>query len=190
MQEEAILIAKAQAGDREAVNALVALHWQPLYRYLAYKVGDREEAKELSQETWLRLVRALPQYRQNGASFKSFLYRIAGNLVVDHWRKNGRKPAVIELEECERQLAVEEGPEAWTLRQERQAVLQEVMGELPLEQRQTLEWRLLAGFSVKDTAAALGKSEGAVKMLQLRALEQVRKRLAVRGFLEIEGVRK
>lgn len=190
MQEEAILIDKAQAGDREAVNALVALHWQPLYRYLAYKLGDMEEAKELSQETWLRLVRALPQYRQNGASFKTFLYRIAGNLVVDHWRKNGRKPVVIELEECERQLAVEEGPEAWTLRQERQAVLQEVMGELPLEQRQTLEWRLLAGVSVKDTAAALGKSEGAVKMLQLRALEQVRKRLAARGFLNSEGVRK
>ena len=98
MQEEADLIDKAQAGDREAVNALVALHWQPLYRFLAYKVGDREEAKELSQETWLRLVRALPQYRQNGASFKSFLYRIAGNLVVDHWRKNGRKPVLVELE--------------------------------------------------------------------------------------------
>ena len=109
---------------------------------------------------------------------------------MDHWRKNGRKPVVLELEECERQLAVEEGPEAWTLRQERQRVLQEVMGELPLEQRQTLEWRLLAGVSVKDTAAALGKSEGAVKMLQLRALEQVRKRLAARGFLNSEGVRK
>ena len=97
---------------------------------------------------------------------------------------------MVELEECKQQLPVEEGPEAWTLRQERQIVLQEVMGELPLEQRQTLEWRLLAGFSVKDTAAALGKSEGAVKMLQLRALEQVRKRLAVRGFLESEEVRK
>ena len=45
MQEEADLIDKAQAGDREAVNALVALHWQPLYRFLAYKVGDREEAR-------------------------------------------------------------------------------------------------------------------------------------------------
>ncbi len=190
MQEEAVLIDKAQAGDREAVNALVALHWQPLYRYLAYKVGDTEEAKELSQETWLRLVRALPQYRQNGASFKSFLYRIAGNLVVDHWRRNGRKPVLVELEECETLLAVEDGPEAWTLRQERQNVLQEVMGELPQEQRQTLEWRLLAGFSVKDTAEALGKSEGAVKMLQLRALEQVRKRLRLRGFLEQEEVGK
>lgn len=189
MVEEAQLIGRAKAGDREAVNALVREHWQGLYRFVVYKVGHPEDAQELVQETWLRLVRSLPQYQPTGAPFKSYLYRIALNLITDFWRKQGRRPSAVELLDCQQAVPQREQPEMQVLSQEMRSAILGVLQELPAEQRRAVELRLLGGLSVKETALLMERSEGAVKMLQQRALKQLRLLLATRGILAAPGGR-
>jgi len=184
MQNEDILIVKAQAGDRNALNELVSAYWHPIYRFISYKTSSLEDAQELTQETFFRACRSLPNYQQTNATFKTYLSHIALNLIRDFWRKNGRSPALVDFADHQDLVAEDDQPDVVAVTQERREAILLVLQELPDEQRQTVELRIISGLPVKDTALAMNKSEAAIKMLQQRALKSLRVLLLNRGIIE------
>jgi RNA polymerase sigma-70 factor, ECF subfamily len=183
MPSETELIAKAKAGDRSALDELVAGCWQPLYHLIRRKTGSPEDAQDLAQETFFRAFRSLARYEKTETQFSTYLGQIALNLITDFWRKKGRTPPPAELADFQT-AGDASSPEARLVSQERKATLLTVMQELPSEQRQVVELRILTGLPVKDTALAMNKTEAAVKMLQQRALKSLREKLLERGVIE------
>jgi len=183
LTEEKELIARAQQGEKQALNTLVSQYWQPVYRLIYYKLGHVEDAQELTQETFLKAFRSLPRYQQGEASFKTYLGRIALNLVNDFWRKKGRSPKIIDIAEYQDPL-VDEGmkPEEAALETEQQEEISRLIQLLPEEQRQAVELRIIAGLSVREVSRIMGKTEAALKMLQQRALKNLRKMFIERGL--------
>ncbi|WP_054259039.1 RNA polymerase sigma factor [Propionispora sp. 2/2-37] len=176
MAGEKALIEKAKDGDREALNSLILQYWQPVYRLIYNKLGNEEDAKELTQDTFMKALRALPQYKVGDTAFKAYLGRVASNLVIDFWRKQGRTPGIADIADYQEVLSDSaEKPEDYALRFERQQEIAGLVDSLPDEQRQTIRLRVILGLSVKDAALMMDKTEAAVKMLQQRALKNLRR---------------
>lgn len=184
MRDEDLLINQAQTGDRNALNELISFFWHSVYRFISYRTGNPEDAKEITQETFIKVFLALPNYQKTDATFKTYLNRIALNSITDFWRKKGRIPMVVELAEYHQPLAEAEQPEAQVLNREMSEAIAELLKELPADQRRTVELRIMAGLPVKDTAIAMGKSDAAIKMLQQRAMKNLRILLQARGIVE------
>ncbi len=177
------LIAKAQQGDKAALEMLIARYWQAVFRLACLKTGNGEDAQEITQETFLKAFRALPGYRETNASFKTYLGRIALNLITDFWRKKGRSPQVVALADFTEPLADPAPlPEDSVLSREQRESIGRMVAMLPAEQRQTVELRIFAALSLQETAKAMGKSEAAVKMLQQRALRNLRRLFEEHGI--------
>jgi RNA polymerase sigma-70 factor, ECF subfamily len=172
---ETELLAQARTGNRQALNELVSLYWQSLYRYVFYKVRHKEEAEELTQETFLKAIIYLPKFEDRGVSFRSFLIRVATNLITDHWRKNARGEN-LPLSEA---LVLSDGnsPDEFAILEERRRIVHTAIDALPEEQRKVIQLRLIEGRSIKESADMMQKSEGALKMLQQRALQNIRQRV-------------
>lgn len=176
VNDEKSLIAKAQQGDKAALELLISRYWQPVFRLACLKTGNGEDAQEITQETFLKAFRALPGYRETDASFKTYLGRIALNLITDFWRKKGRSPQVVALADFQEPLADPAPlPEDSALSKERRESIARMVAMLPAEQRQAVELRIFASLSLQETATAMGKTEAAVKMLQQRALRNLRR---------------
>ncbi len=170
------LISAAQAGDRAALNTLLSSHWQPIYQFVLYKVGNQHDAQDIAQETFIRAFRALSRYQERNASFRTYLGRIALNLIADHWRRLGRAPQTVDIADYRGLLEeATDSPEDWVLKSERQKEVAGALAQLPVDQKRVVEMRLLIGLSVQETAARMQKTEAAVKMLQQRALGNLRK---------------
>lgn len=183
--DENRLIKKAQDGDREALDTLVSYYWQPMYRLIYSKLGNEDDAKELTQDTFMKAFRSLPRYKVLDVSFKSYLGRIAINLVTDFWRKKGRTPQITNITDYQESiLDVRENPEEYTLRLEGQEQIANLVENLPEEQRQTVKLRVILGLSVRDAAIQMNKTESAIKMLQQRALKNLRKMCLDIGLLK------
>lgn len=183
MESEKELLAMAQSGDKGALNSLLSLYWQPIYRLIIYKVGNADDSQELTQETFLRGFRTMDKFQAREATFKTYLGRIALNLVTDYWRKKGRSPQVVDLAEYQEPLVDHEPqPEQQALAGEQQEQMACLIKRLPDEQRQAVELRIIAGLSVREAAEIMGKSEPALKMLQQRALKNLRKLCEEQGI--------
>ena len=184
MSDEKTLLAKAQQGDKAALEALIARYWQPVFRLACLRTGNSEDAQEIAQETFLKAFRALPGYRETGATFKTYLGRITLNLVTDYWRKKGRTPQVVSIADYQEPLADPEPlPEETILSRERRESIGRLVALLPAEQKQAIELRIFAGLSLQATAQIMGKTEAAVKMLQQRALKNLRRLFIENGIV-------
>lgn len=176
MTDENRLIIKAKDGDREALNILISCYWQPIYRLIYSKLGNEDDAKELTQDTFMKAFRSLPRYKIMDVPFKSYLGRIAINLVTDFWRKKGRTPQTANLAEYQETIFdTRENPEEEILRLEGQEQISNLVESLPEEQRQTVKLRVILGLSIRDVALQMNKTEPAIKMLQQRALKNLHK---------------
>lgn len=183
MVNEQQMVAKAQLGDRESLNTLVSYYWQPIYRLVLYKVGNAHDSQELTQETFLKAFRSLERYEIRETPFKTYLGRIALNLITDYWRKKGRTPLVVDIAEYQQPLVDQAtGPEEAALDSEQQSELLQLIRLLPDDQRQAVELRIIAGLPVREAAEFMGKTEGALKMLQQRALKNLRRLCVEQGI--------
>jgi RNA polymerase sigma-70 factor (ECF subfamily) len=171
-------LALAQQGDPDAIGALYDQHYSAMLRYFRARVASLEAAEDLTGDVFKQMVGALPQYRAVGLPFRAWLFRIAHNRLVDHYRKESSRVSV-QLEAVEQEVRGGDDP---ALAAEQRLTLEHAiraLTELESSQRDVLSLRFLSGLSLRDTALALGKTEDAVKALQRRGLAALR--LAVTG---------
>ena len=162
------LVGKAQQGDRVALEELYLLHFDRIYSYLHMSVGNRHDAEDLTTQTFLKMLEAIGRFRWQSAPFSAWLFRIAHNLAMDHFRSRRR----VRTEEDVPELpgAEESSAEDQALDSLGDAGMLELMERLSAEQRQVLTLKFLFGFANAEVADILDKTEGAVKSLQHRAL--------------------
>jgi RNA polymerase sigma-70 factor (ECF subfamily) len=167
------LVERAQRGDRSALEELYLLHFDRIYSYLHLSVGNRHDAEDLTTQTFLRMLEAIGRFRWQSAPFSAWLFRIAHNLAMDHFRAGRRVQAEEDVPEP---LGAEESSaEEQALDSLGQAGMLELIQRLSADQRQVLTLKFLFGFANADVAGILGKTEGAVKSLQHRALASLQK---------------
>ena len=163
-------------GDVRAFEVLYERYRQPLYRYLYHALGNRALADDLYQDIWSRIIDARSRFRK-GNGFKRFLFRIAHNRLVDHWRQLDRqRPAADHYLE---RLAEddERSPEAHTRRDQQAEQLRRALLKLPPEQRQAFLLQQEAGLSLADIAAHDGIGRETVKSRLRYAVKRLRQLL-------------
>jgi RNA polymerase sigma-70 factor (ECF subfamily) len=169
------LVANAQQGDREALEELYLLHFDRIYSYLHMSVGNRHDAEDLTTQTFLKMLEAIGRFRWQSAPFSAWLFRIAHNLAMDHFRASRRwhpEEDVPEPPDAEEASAEEEAMYAIG----RQSML-ELIEQLSADQQQVLTLKFVFNFPNADVATILGKTEGAIKSLQHRALVSLQKQI-------------
>jgi RNA polymerase sigma-70 factor (ECF subfamily) len=170
------LVERAQGGDRSALEELYLIHFDRIYGYLHMTVGNRHDAEDLTTQTFLKMLESIGRFQFRSAPFSAWLFRIAHNLAMDHFRASRR----IQLEEDVPEPVgdAEVSAEVEAFHAIGRASMLEMIEELSPEQRQVLTLKFVFDFSNVDVATILGKTEGAVKSLQHRALVALQKRLA------------
>jgi RNA polymerase sigma-70 factor (ECF subfamily) len=170
--EDGTLVKRARAGDREAFGEFYEQYVGRVYRYLLYMARDVDVAQDLTEQTFLQALAAIDRYERRGVPFVAWLLRIAHNLYVNG-RHVQRDSSLIR----DNQNGKGESPE---LPREASARAEEVMQAvqaLSRDQREVIILRFIEGLSYADTARILGKSVGAVRAAQYRALCALRQRL-------------
>jgi RNA polymerase sigma-70 factor, ECF subfamily len=167
------LVERAQAGDREALEELYLIHFDRIYSYLHLSVGNRHDAEDLTTQTFLRMLEAIGRFRWQAVPFSAWLFRIAHNLSIDHFRSRRRVQSEDDLPEPPGQA--ESSAEEQAMDSIGHAGMLALIEQLSAEQRQVLTLKFLFGFANAEVAGILGKTEGAVKSLQHRALASLQK---------------
>jgi RNA polymerase sigma-70 factor (ECF subfamily) len=180
---EAMLLARAQAGDTGAFGELYDRYFDEVFRFLNAQVWRTEDAEDLAIEVFARAWEYLPRYRDRGHSFSAFLYSVARNALIDHYRRS-RTRAGMEVEEDEQLADTEKLPEEVYLLQRERRELVEALNELPPDYRHVLVLRFINEESPEEIARILRRSEGAVRVLQHRALKALRKVLTEKYGLD------
>jgi RNA polymerase sigma-70 factor (ECF subfamily) len=169
------LVDRAQQGDRDALEELYLLHFDRIYSYLHMSVGNRHDAEDLTTQVFVKMLESIGKFRWRSAPFSAWLFRIAHNLAMDHFRANKRwqpEEEVPEPDPGEGSAAEEEALESIG----RQSML-ELIENLSQEQQQVLTLKFVFNFSNADAATILEKTEGAIKSLQHRALASLQRQL-------------
>ncbi|CAN5312068.1 hypothetical protein BH09ACT12_BH09ACT12_18940 [soil metagenome] len=168
------LVELARGGDTDAFGLLYDHYHVSVYRFLFYRTRSAPLAEDLTSETFFRALRNMKNFRWQGKDFGAWLMTIARNLATDHF-KAGRTRLELTTEDMGDHDAATEGPEAAVLAGLTNELLLEALTELPDEQRDCLVMRFLQGMSIAETAEVLGRSDGAVKQLQLRGVRNLAK---------------
>ena len=165
--DEKALVESAQRDPRR-FGDLYARHFDRVYAFVARRVPTRSDAQDLTAEVFRHALANLGRFEWRGVPFVAWLYRIAGNAVADHYQRTAR----------ERNAPVDAGQtDADALDIERRALIYRAVRTLPDDQRRVIELRFADEQSIAEVARVLGRSEGAVKQLQLRAMRTLRQRL-------------
>ncbi|WP_372727205.1 sigma-70 family RNA polymerase sigma factor [Nocardioides sp.] len=168
------LVELARTGDADAFGLLYDHYQSSVYRFLFYRTRSTTLAEDLTSETFFRALRSMTNFRWQGKDFGAWLMTIARNLATDHF-KAGRTRLELTTEDMSLHDDSTEGPESSVLAGLTNEVLLKALKELPLEQRDCLIMRFLQGMSISEAAAVLGRSDGAVKQLQLRGVRNLAK---------------
>ncbi|MGI6421336.1 MAG: RNA polymerase sigma factor [Syntrophomonadaceae bacterium] len=158
---------KAKEGDKKAIEKICLSTWEPLYRFIYYKVQNQEEAEDITQETYVRSL----NYLQNNIiqeDFLAFMKTVSLNIIRDRWRKKKRGGVFVDLEAI--------SPEDTAGRDQQNEIaqrllLESALAQLKQEQQVIIDLRIIKGYSVAETAKHLGKTEAAVRTAQHRALQ-------------------
>ncbi len=168
------LVDLAVQGDAEAFGQLYDHYVGGIYRFVYYRVGSAQLAEDLTSETFVRGLRAISRFSWQGKDFGAWLTTIARNLITDHF-KSSRSRLEIVSDSVPETRSSPPTPEDEVLSLVSNAMLLEAVNALPEEQRDCILMRFMQGLTIAQTAAALGRSEGAVKQLQLRAVRRLAK---------------
>ena len=161
--DERNLVEAAQRDPRRFAE-LYELHFHRVYGYVLKRVEGREEAEDITSEVFHHALAKIKTFEWRGVPFSAWLIRIAANLVADRWRtkRSGDDPVPEDLEDTEANDI------------EQCALLSQLVQGLPHDQKRVVLLRFVEQKSIKEIASQIGKSEGAVKQLQFRALEKLR----------------
>ena len=170
-------VGKAQNGDAASFAILYEHFYDKIYRYVSFKTSNALEAEDITAEVFVKMLESIHTFRWKGYQFSSWLFRIAHNLVMDHFRRRGRRdtvnlddvsPAAVGYTpDLEHQVDINLSMES----------VQVAMKDLTDLQREVISLRFAAGLSVAETARAVGKKDNAVKALQHAGLKKLRNAL-------------
>jgi RNA polymerase sigma-70 factor (ECF subfamily) len=176
VQREEDLVSRAQRREPEAFGQLYEEHFDRIYRYVVLRVRNQADAEDITQQVFLKALEKIGSYRWRGMPFASWLFRIAHNMVVDYWKKKSREKVVVAPDEID-QMVDESSNDPATLAELKfdMKQLSVACEQLSDGQREIISLRFAGGLSVAESAKVMGKSEGAVKVLQHAALVKLRR---------------
>lgn len=171
IEDDRLLIEAAQADSARFVE-IYERYVDRIYAFVSCRTENRAVAEDITSQVFEQALRAIGRFEWRGVRISAWLFRIASNALADHWRERAREaedappdmPDPRELEHLDRRIA-----------------LYQHVKQLPDLQRQVIQMRFVEEKSTREVAATLGRSEGAVKQLQLRALENLRKSMGGHG---------
>jgi len=170
------LVERAQRGDRRALEDLYLIHFDRIYSYLHVSVGNRYDAEDLTTQTFLKMLESIKRFRWQSAPFSAWLFRIAHNLAMDHFRASRRWQPEEEVPEPPGET--EPSAEIAAFQSIGRQSMLELIENLSQEQKQVLTLKFVFNLPNGDVATILGKTEGAIKSLQHRALVSLQKQIA------------
>jgi RNA polymerase sigma-70 factor, ECF subfamily len=178
------LVERAQAGDAAAFGLIYDRYVDTVFRFVYFRVGNRQLAEDLTSDTFLRALKRIGSFTWQGRDLGAWLVTIARNLVADHF-KSGRYRLEVttgDVLDADREDRGPEGsPESAVVDHITNVALLTAVKQLNPEQQECIVLRFLQGFSVAETAQTMGKNEGAIKALQYRAVRALA-RLLPEGF--------
>ena len=180
-RREQRLVEAACRGDESAIEALYRTHFDAIYRYVFLRLGSPAAAEDVTSQVFLGMVRGLGRYQDQGKPFVAWLYGIAQKQIAFFQRVQSRAPGAVDLEAAAELAAQTAGPHATAEQRETRVAIAEALRKIPDGQREVIMLRYILSLSLAETAAVVGRSEGAVKQLQLRGLA------GLRSVLEREG---
>jgi RNA polymerase sigma-70 factor (ECF subfamily) len=172
------LVDRAQQGDRSALEELYLIHFDRIYGYLHVSVGNRHDAEDLTTQTFLKMLESIGKFRWQSAPFSAWLFRIAHNLAMDHFRANRRWQPEEDVPEPDADETT--SAEAGALESIGRKSMLDLIEDLSPEQQQVLTLKFVFNFANAEAATILGKTEGAIKSLQHRALVSLQKQIGQR----------
>jgi RNA polymerase sigma-70 factor, ECF subfamily len=178
VDDDARLVKRAKKGDSEAFGQLHDRYADSIFRFLQARLDNRMDAEDLFGEVFLRAWHSLPRYQQQGYPFSAYLFRIARNLLVDHYRKSSRHEEVLQHNDSLLQ-AVQSSPDEKIMRKQEYQELNKKLAGMREDYRDVLVLRFISGLSPDETAAVMGRSSGAIRVLQHRALKAFREQAEV-----------
>ena len=164
--DERLLVEAAQR-DPSLFGELYQRNFHRVYAYIARRVGDRHHAEDLTAEVFSEALAGLGKFEWRGVPFAAWLLRIASRAIADHWKRTGREPAE----------AFTETDQSGRDEIERHALLFQLVDRLPEAQFRVIHLRFVEQKSILEIAQELDRSEGGVKQLQLRDIENLRAQL-------------
>jgi RNA polymerase sigma-70 factor (ECF subfamily) len=169
-------IAGAKAGDKSALHYLYARYADDVYAYVNGIVRDRDDAEDITQSVFTKLITAIGSYEPRGVPFTAWILRVARNAALDHLRARRLVP-------CEEVRAEDHGLDQ--LRAERCRLIKQALHRLPREQREVLVLRHIAGLSPGEIADSLGKTEGSIHALHHRGRGALQEQLRELGAVPV-----
>ncbi len=181
LKREQRLIRAAQNGDEQALGEIYDAYVDKIYRYLLYRVDSPDTAEDLTAEVFLRVVEGLPGYQNRDLPVLAWLYRIAYARLIDHYRDSNRLRRQHSFDALD--LRLEDDMDGLLMTTYHQETVRDALKVLTAEQQQVIQLRFVEGYSLQKTAESLGKTVGAVKVLQHRGLESLSRVLNKRGVV-------
>jgi len=178
VEDERLLLERAKEYDQAALGELYDRYGPRIYSYIYYRLGDTSLAEDLTAQVFLRMLEAIRASRPWRDSFSGWLYRIAHNLIVDHFRRQAQE-GCMPLEE--QLVAAEDNTAEAVEKRLTRRQLRAAINRLSEDQAQVVVLRFVEGLSSAEIARIMGKSEGAIRALQYRAIVNLRR------FMEEDG---
>jgi RNA polymerase sigma-70 factor (ECF subfamily) len=167
-----VVLAAAKDGEEWAASRLYRMLHPQLLHYLVHHAPD--VADDLAADTWLGVAAGLARFRGDGSDFRGWLFTIAHHRVADHFRARSRRPPPVPLDE-EPQLSSENAAEVALERLSTQEAIEALVRHLPPDQAEVVLLRVVADLSITQVAGLMGRSEGATRVLQHRAVRKLAK---------------
>jgi RNA polymerase sigma-70 factor (ECF subfamily) len=171
-QGERLIVDAAKTGDEAALSELYTLYFPRVYRYILARTGNPYDAEDLAEEVFMKVLEAIERFQWREAPFSAWLFRIAHNALISQRRKDGVRGRSGPLSDG---LALDsQSPDEMVENRLALSEIMEAAQKLPEAQRQVITLRFSAGLSVAETARAMNKGEGNVKVIQHKAIAKLR----------------
>lgn len=154
-------------GQKDFVEAICAQTWKELYRFIYYKVQNREEAQDITQETYVRAISFFERNREQVKNYSGYLKMIALNIIRDQWRKKKRWGNDINIDEVSEERLSDAD---FTDGVDERFVIEDAMRQLTPEQQEVIRLRIMEGYTAAETAKIMGRREGTIRVMQYRAI--------------------
>ncbi len=165
------LVEKAIGGDAEAFGGLYDIYINRIYQHVYYRIGNKDDTEDITQQVFIKAWKAIKGYKITSKPFIAWLLRITQNLIIDFYRVK----KVTKYIETESEIPRSpESPQRLAESEYDQKLLRGIISKLPHEQQQVIMMKFLEGFSYKEISFSLQKSEGAIRVIQHRALKKMR----------------